>query len=106
MLGFNVPKESFVATATAVALFVDFARLPVYLVTQHREILAIWPSVLAATIGVVLGTSFGGLALMRLPTQVFRRVVAVLLAILGIYMIASAVGVVGPHPAVSSAVTR
>ncbi|MEZ0239320.1 MAG: TSUP family transporter [Chloroflexota bacterium] len=34
MLGFEVPKASFVATATAVALFVDGARLPVYLVTQ------------------------------------------------------------------------
>jgi uncharacterized membrane protein YfcA len=89
MLGFNVPKESFVATATAIALFVDFARLPVYLATQHREIMGIWPTVLAATIGAVLGTAFGGRALMRIPGQAFRRVVALLLAILGIYMIAS-----------------
>ena len=31
MLGFDLPKERFVATATAIALFVDAARMPVYL---------------------------------------------------------------------------
>src|SRR5215471_2644052 len=31
MLGFDVPKESFVATATAIGLCVDVARVPVYL---------------------------------------------------------------------------
>ena len=44
MLGFHIPRESFVATATAIALFVDGARLPVYLATQGREIAAIWRS--------------------------------------------------------------
>src|SRR5438094_552361 len=33
LLGFDVPKQSFVATATAIGLFVDAARLPVYLAT-------------------------------------------------------------------------
>jgi uncharacterized protein len=49
MLGFHVPKTSFVATATAVALFVDAARLPVYLATGWREIVAIWPLVASST---------------------------------------------------------
>jgi uncharacterized membrane protein YfcA len=31
LLGFNLPKERFVGTATAIALFVDGARTPVYL---------------------------------------------------------------------------
>ncbi len=34
MLGFDLPKERFVATATAIALFVDAARMPVYLVAR------------------------------------------------------------------------
>jgi uncharacterized protein len=88
MLGFNVPKESFVATATAIALFVDGARLPVYLVTQWREIAAIWPLVLTATGGVVIGTAFGTRILGSVPQQVFRRVIAGLLMILGVYMAA------------------
>ena len=87
MLGFHVPKESFVATATAIALFVDAARLPVYLYAEWREILAIWPLMLIATIGVVVGTMIGTRVLGHIPQQVFRRVVATVLLLLGLYMI-------------------
>ena len=87
MLGFEIPRESFVATATAIALFVDGARLPVYLATQGREIAAIWPLVLVATIGTVIGTASGTRVLGRIPPHVFRRVVALLLILLGVAMI-------------------
>jgi uncharacterized protein len=87
MLGFDVPKESFVATTTAIALFVDGARLPVYLATQWREIAEIWPLVLTATGGVVIGTAFGTRLLGRVPRHIFRRLVALLLIVLGVYMI-------------------
>ena len=86
MLGFDVPKESFVATATAVALFVDIPRLPVYLTTQGREIMAIWPLVLAAIAGVVVGTAIGTPFLERLPPLAFRRILSALLIVLGVYM--------------------
>jgi len=86
MLGFGVPKEAFVATATAIGLFVDAARLPVYLATQWQEIGAVWPLVLTATAGVVIGTAVGMRVLGRLPEQAFRRAVAVLLVELGLYM--------------------
>ena len=87
MLGFEVPKESFVATATAIALFVDAARLPVYLATQGREIAAAWRLLLVAVVGVVIGTVLGVRLLARLPQRSFRKVVAVLLLLLGLYMI-------------------
>jgi uncharacterized membrane protein YfcA len=87
MLGFDVPKEAFVATATAVAIFVDVARLPVYLATDWRAMLGVWPFVLVATLGAVVGTALGTRALGRLPQRVFRRVVALLLLLLGIAMI-------------------
>ncbi len=87
MLGFDVPKESFVATATAIALFVDGARLPVYLATQWREIAAVWPLVLSATGGVVVGTAFGTRILGWVSERIFRRVIAVLLMALGVYII-------------------
>jgi uncharacterized protein len=86
LLGFDVPKESFVATATAIALFVDGARLPVYLATEWREILRIWPLVLTATVAVVVGTALGTRILGRLPQAAFRRVIAALLVVLGLYM--------------------
>ena len=86
MLGYDVPKEAFVATATAIALFVDGARLLVYLYTQGREISLIWPPILIATAGVVLGTLLGKHVLARLSQAIFRRVIAFLLLGLGVYM--------------------
>jgi len=87
MLGFEVPKESFVATATAVGVIVDLARLPVYLVTDGRALRAQWPLILAATAGAVIGTPIGIRVLARVPERVFRRVVSVLLLLLGVAMI-------------------
>ena len=88
MLGFDVPKASFVATATAIALCVDAARLPVYLATQSRGIIGVWPLVVAATVGVIIGTAFGTTLLRWLSDRTFRRIVAVLLLALGVYMLA------------------
>jgi uncharacterized protein len=92
MLGFDVPKESFVATATAIGLFVDAARLPVYLVTQGGEIAGLWRLLLVATAAVMIGTVLGTRLLRRLPQRGFRRVVAVLLLLLGFYMIVAGGG--------------
>ena len=86
LLGFDVPKESFVATATAIALFVDGARMPVYLATEWRGIVRIWPLVLTATAAVIVGTVLGTGVLARLPQARFRRVIGVLLVALGVYM--------------------
>ena len=71
------------ATATAVGLIVDGARLPVYLATDGHEILTIWPMVLAAIVGVIVGTAFGARVLAGIPERTFRPVVAVILALLG-----------------------
>jgi uncharacterized protein len=86
LLGFEVPKEAFVATATAVALFVDGARVPVYLVMNGPAVAAAWPIVLAMTLGVIVGTLGGSRVLGRIPEAVFRRAVGSLLVVLGAYM--------------------
>ena len=83
-------KVIFVATATAVALIVDGARVPVYMATEGREVAALWPILIIATIGVVIGTVIGIQILPRLRDQTFRRTVAILLASLGVSMIAAA----------------
>jgi len=87
LLGFNLSKEAFVATATAVALFVDGARLPVYLVTQGDQIANLWRSIAIASLGVLAGTLIGSRALTRVPDVWFRRILAVVLWILGITMV-------------------
>lgn len=84
LLGFDLSKQSFVATATAVALLVDGARMPVYLVTQTKEIAAAWPYIAAATVGTVLGTLIGERVLRRVPEAIFRNVVSAIILTLGI----------------------
>jgi uncharacterized membrane protein YfcA len=90
LLGFDVQREAFVATATAVALIVDGARIPVYLATQGAEIAPHRPLVLLLAIGAVTGTLLGGRLLRRMDESVFRRVVGVLLLGLGAYTLARA----------------
>lgn len=89
LLGFDVPKESFVVTATAIALFVDVARVPVYLVAQGSGIPGLWPVLVAASVAVVAGTAIGTRILGRLPQQGFHRVIGVALIALGVLMIVS-----------------
>jgi uncharacterized protein len=86
MLGFRLSKESFVATATAIALVVDGARMPVYFVAQQESILRSWPIVLVATVGVVIGTIIGSKLLHRIPERTFKRAVSFLVLGLGIFM--------------------
>ena len=77
-------KERFVATATATALFVDAARVPIYAVAERREVAAIWPLVLLATVGTLAGTLGGQWMLPRVPEHRFRKVVGTIILFLGI----------------------
>jgi uncharacterized membrane protein YfcA len=90
LVGFNLPRDTFVATATAIALTVDGARVPFYVATQHAEMLALWPAIAVASAGVTAGTLLGTAALARVPDIWFRRVLAITLASLGIVMMTKA----------------
>jgi uncharacterized membrane protein YfcA len=90
LLGFSMPRDVFVATATAIALFVDGARMPVYAVTAHEELWAMRYPMLIATIGVVAGTIAGTRLLRRIPEMMFRTMVAIVLAILGVALLVRA----------------
>jgi len=87
MLAFDVPKEAFVATATAIALVVDAVRMPVYAINEGRALLAIWPLIAIATVAVVAGTLFGRTLLTRVPDRFFRRAVSGLILALGLTML-------------------
>jgi uncharacterized protein len=87
LLGFNLPKESFIATATAIGLIVDAARMPVYLWTHGGALSEIGLVVALAIVGVVAGTVIGTRVLVRIPAVWFRRVVAAVLAVLGAVMV-------------------
>lgn len=86
LLGFDVRRDAFVATATAIALLVDGFRMPVYAATQWRPILSAWPLMLAATLGVVMGTLIGKKILGWIPEQTFRLLIAAIVLSLGVWM--------------------
>jgi uncharacterized protein len=87
LIGFELRKELFVGTATAIALFVDGARVPIYLYNQHDELGAHATWIVLAIAGVMAGTIVGTRALGRIPEVWFRRVLALVLAILGVAML-------------------
>ena len=91
LLGFHLPRHAFVATATAIALLVDLARMPVYFAVEGRAIVAEWPLLVLAVAGVVAGTLAGERVLTRIPEAIFRRVVAALIIGLGVYMVSRGV---------------
>ena len=90
LLGFDVQREAFVATATAVALIVDAARIPIYLLAEGADLAPRWPLILLLAIGAIAGTLIGGWTLRRMSESVFRRAVGVLLLALGTYTLVRA----------------
>jgi uncharacterized membrane protein YfcA len=87
---FDLPKRHFVGTATAIALLVDGARTPIYLATRYADLVEIGSSIALAVAGVVLGTIAGNRVLGRIPDAWFHRVLALVLALLGIAMLTRA----------------
>jgi hypothetical protein len=89
LLHFGLTPQATVATATGIALAVDAARIPIYLATGGAEIAANWPYVVVGVIGVVAGTLLATPILRRLPEDTFRRFVFVVVAALGVLLIAA-----------------
>jgi uncharacterized protein len=87
LLRFDLAPTALVASATAIALLVDTARLPIYIATSGPDMLAAAPTILLLTIGVLVGTVAGAPILRRLPPSVFRPLLASLLIALGLALI-------------------
>ena len=87
LLAFDSDRRTFVATATAVGLVVDAARMPVYIIKERSALLQIRLLIGIAIAGVVAGTLTGTRVLRHVPERQFRRIVAVLLLALGTWML-------------------
>jgi len=90
LLAFNISKESFVATATAIAIAVDLARIPVYLTVHHAAMADAWRTILLVTAGVLAGTLWGDRIQRIVPLDQFRRAVACLVFALGVAVLVNA----------------
>lgn len=87
LLGLQIQRETLVATATAIALIVDGARMPVYMAAEGRDVLGAWPLLVTAALGALLGTFWGVRLLRRIPEPLFRKLLYILILALGIYML-------------------
>ena len=87
MFGFELNAKEFVATATGIALAVDCARMPVYCLTQWREIIQIWPFLIFGAVGVLIGTEMGILLLSSIPEKLFKRIVSGMILLIGIFVL-------------------
>lgn len=90
LLGYDLPPAAFVATATAAGVIVDAARMPVYIVTERSRLFDETQVIAIAVAGVVAGTLIGQRLLRGLPESQFRKVVALLVLLLGLYMFSRA----------------
>ena len=90
LLGFQLEPRRLVATATASALLVDAARVPIYLWSQGGAIADGARFWIAGGGGVAVGTLIGVPVLCRIPEEAYRRLVGALLFILGISLFLAA----------------
>ena len=91
LLGFALPARQLVATATASALLVDAARVPIYFASAGSVIAGATRLWMIASIGVAIGTFLGVPVLNRIPDSIYRRLVGGLLVLLGIALLAASV---------------
>lgn len=90
LLGFKLTPKEIVATATASALLVDAARVPVYLATRWPAIVENGRLGLLLAAGVTAGTFAGVPLLSRLPEDAYRRTLGVLLVGLSLLLVMTA----------------
>jgi uncharacterized membrane protein YfcA len=88
LLGFRLQPRQIVATATAAALLVDAARVPIYFWSAGPTIVAAVRLWVVIAIGVTVGTFLGVPVLSRIPESIYRRLVGALLLLLGISLLA------------------
>jgi uncharacterized protein len=87
LFAFHLAPAAFVATSTATGLLVDAARLPLYLWRAGATLTPLWAPIGAATAGVLIGTLVGERVLMGMSVETFRKVVATLVGVLGVWIL-------------------
>lgn len=87
LLSFDLSKNAMVATATAIALCVDAARLPVYFYLQWQQLATVWPLIALSTVGVLAGTFAGRHVLATIPDRAFKQVVSGIVLLLGVWLL-------------------
>ena len=90
MLSLGLAPVAYVATATATALLVDVMRTPVYLWRAGDDLVQLGLPIGVATAGALGGTLLGERVLLGLSPRRFRQVIAVIIGVLGVWLLAQA----------------
>jgi uncharacterized membrane protein YfcA len=83
---FSLSPRSFLATGTAVALLVDVARTPVYVLRSWPQLVEMAPVVALASAGCLVGTILGERILLGMSTDRYRRVLGAAVAAIGVWL--------------------
>jgi uncharacterized protein len=87
LLAFDLSPAALVATATATGLAVDAARMPIYVWRAAPSLMTVAGPIAIVTLGVLIGTFYGERLLFGLSRETFRRIISVLIGILGIWLV-------------------
>jgi hypothetical protein len=87
LLALGLAPAAFVATSTMTGLLVDVVRAPIYLWRAGEDLMALWPLVVVATAGSIIGTLLGERLLFGLSPERFRQLVAGLIGVVGIWLL-------------------
>ena len=83
LLNYNIPKETFVATAAIIASVVDVTRIPVYIV-NNKDVLADNVILLLITTAAAFAGTFAGKGfLKKISLKTFKLYVAATIVIIG-----------------------
>ena len=83
LLNYNIPKETFVATAAIIASVVDVTRIPVYMFNNKDVLANNWILLLITTVSAFAGTFAGKRFLKKISVKTFKVYVAVAIVIIG-----------------------
>ncbi|MGH2569384.1 MAG: sulfite exporter TauE/SafE family protein [Bacteroidota bacterium] len=86
LLNYDLSKESFIATATAIAVVIDLTRIPVYLYNQMEHVEAAALPLLVVTLVAFGGTLYGKSLLRKISLERFRTIVAGFLIVMGVVL--------------------
>ncbi len=87
LLNYNLSKETFIATATSIAIVIDLSRIPIYIYHQAALFKLAAPSLLIVTAVAFAGTFMGKNLLGKISLERFRAIVAAFLVLMGLALL-------------------
>ena len=87
LLNYELNKEAFIATGTAIACLIDLSRIPVYVVNYRVSLIEAWPYLLVVIAAAFAGTFTGKRLIEKLPLNWFRRLIAGLIVLAGFVLV-------------------